>query len=60
ISGKSEEDVLKGDLSTFKRAQARDKSEFARPDTNDSCIIPWIGSCVNGAKDAIHGSRMNA
>ncbi|MBR2799132.1 MAG: hypothetical protein IKE17_15535, partial [Clostridia bacterium] len=28
ISGKSEEDVLKGDLSPFKRAQARDKSEF--------------------------------
>jgi len=30
ISGKSEEDVLKGDLSPFKRAQARDKSVFTR------------------------------
>ena len=28
ISGKSEGDVLKGDLSPFKRAIARDKSEF--------------------------------
>ena len=28
ISGKSEEDVLKGDLSPFNRAIARDKSEF--------------------------------
>ena len=28
ISGKSEGDVLKGDLSPFKRAQARDKYEF--------------------------------
>ncbi|MBR2797374.1 MAG: hypothetical protein IKE17_06470, partial [Clostridia bacterium] len=42
ISGKSEEDVLKGDLSPFKRAQARDKSEFPhqtnpkkRPARND-------------------------
>ncbi|MBR2797654.1 MAG: hypothetical protein IKE17_07920, partial [Clostridia bacterium] len=35
ISGKSEEDVLKGDLSPFKRAQARDKSEFSAPKIYD-------------------------
>ncbi|MBR2796599.1 MAG: hypothetical protein IKE17_02485, partial [Clostridia bacterium] len=53
ISGKSEEDVLKGDLSPFKRAQARDKSVFTRL---NSCRMSMViqhgigGSLISHSK----------